>query len=112
MQKQSQISVTCGTIYSKLCPYDWYSSLDHSVGVALIILHFTQDKKQTLAGLFHDIATPAFKHTIDFLKGDYGDHRSFNDANHNGIQRNYEIAGKRWYKSRRSERLSSLSYCG
>ena len=71
MQKQSQISVTCGTIYSKLCPYDWYSSLDHSVGVALIIWHFTQDKKQTLAGLFHDIATPAFKHTIDFLKGDY-----------------------------------------
>ena len=28
-------------------------------------------QKQTLAGLFHDIATPCFKHCIDFLNGDY-----------------------------------------
>ena len=49
----------------------WYSSLDHSVAVALIIWNFTNDKKQTLAGLFHDIATPAFKHAIDFMNGDY-----------------------------------------
>lgn len=26
--------------------------------------------KQTLAGLFHDIATPVFKHCIDFMNGD------------------------------------------
>ncbi len=39
--------------------------------VALIIWHFTHDKKQTLSGLFHDIATPAFKHCVDFLNGDY-----------------------------------------
>ena len=26
---------------------------------------------QTLAGLFHDIATPVFAHTVDFLYGDY-----------------------------------------
>lgn len=44
---------------------------DHSIAVALIVWHFTKDKKQTLAGLFHDIATPVFKHTIDFLNGDY-----------------------------------------
>lgn len=72
MQKQKGISVTCGTFYSKM--YDdriWFSSLDHSVAVALIVWHFTKDKKQTLAGLFHDIATPVFKHTIDFMNGDY-----------------------------------------
>ena len=69
---QQYISVSCGTIYSKLYPIKYfYSSLDHSIGVALIIWHFTHDKKQTLAGLFHDIATPAFKHCIDFLKCDY-----------------------------------------
>ena len=45
--------------------------MDHSVGVALIIWNFTKDKKQTLAGLFHDIATPIFKHCIDFMNGDY-----------------------------------------
>lgn len=46
------------------------SVLAHSVGVAEIIWHFTHDKKQTLAGLFHDIAAPAFKHAIDYLNGD------------------------------------------
>lgn len=69
---QRYISITCGTIYSNLFESDFFfSSLDHSVAVALIIWHFTHDKKQTLSGLFHDIATPAFKHCVDFLNGDY-----------------------------------------
>ena len=71
MQRLGYISVSCGTIYSKLYDLGYYSSLSHSIGVALIIWHFTHDKKQTLAGLFHDIATPVFKHTIDFFNGDY-----------------------------------------
>ena len=72
LQKQKYISVTCGTIYSDLFESEFFfSSLDHSIAVALIIWHFTHDKKQTLAGLFHDIATPTFKHCIDFLNGDY-----------------------------------------
>ena len=49
----------------------WYSNLTHSIGVALIVWHYTGDRKQTLAGLFHDIATPTFKHCIDFFRGDY-----------------------------------------
>ena len=49
----------------------FYSNLEHSIGVALIVWNFTKDKKQTLAGLFHDISTPVFKHCIDFLNGDY-----------------------------------------
>ena len=72
MQKQQYISVTCGKVYAKLFGYkDDYNSLEHSIAVALIIWHFTHDKKQTLSGLFHDIATPAFKHCVDFLNGDY-----------------------------------------
>lgn len=71
MLKQQYISVTCGKIYSKLFNYEDYSFLDHSIAVALIIWNFTHDKKQTISGLFHDIATPAFKHCIDFLNGDY-----------------------------------------
>lgn len=46
------------------------STFAHSIGVALIIWRFTHDKKQTLAGLFHDIACPAFHHTVDFMNGD------------------------------------------
>ncbi len=72
MLQQRYISITCGTIYSDLFESDFFfSSLDHSIAVALIIWHFTHDKKQTISGLLHDIATPAFKHCVDFLRGDY-----------------------------------------
>lgn len=71
MQRIKGTSMSCGTDYSKLFNFTyWYSNLEHSVGVALIGWHFTNDKKQTLAGLFHDIATPTFKHCIDFMNGD------------------------------------------
>jgi len=71
MRKQAEISVSCGTYYSKMYNQMWYSSLDHSIAVALIIWNFTKDKKQTLSGLFHDISTPVFKHSIDFMNKDY-----------------------------------------
>lgn len=72
MQRIGKTGVYCGTDYTQLFHNKFfYSNLDHSVGVALILWHFTKDKKQTLAGLFHDIATPAFKHCIDFLHQDY-----------------------------------------
>lgn len=91
MQKQQYISVTCGKIYSKLFNYEDYSSLDHSIAVALIIWHFTHDKKQTLAGLFHDIATPAFKHCIDFLNGDYMNQESTEELTKNLIEESNDI---------------------
>ncbi len=71
MQRLDKISQNCGTDYTKFCPVVFpYSVLTHSVAVALITWNFTKDKVKTLAGLFHDIATPAFKHTIDFMNGD------------------------------------------
>ena len=71
MLRISGTSIDCGCDYTALIPkHEWYSNLDHSVGVALIIWNFTKDKKQTLAGLFHDISTPVFKHCIDFMNGD------------------------------------------
>ena len=90
--KQNYISVTCGTIYSDLFESSYfYSSLDHSIGVALIVWHFTHDKKQTLAGLFHDIATPVFKHCIDFLNGDYMTQESTEDLTTEIISNSFEI---------------------
>jgi len=93
MQKQRGISVSCGTYYSKLFKGIklWYSSLDHSVAVALIVWHFTKDKKQTLAGLFHDIATPAFKHCIDFMNGDYEKQESTEELTVKMISESKEI---------------------
>jgi len=71
MQRIDKISISCGMDYFGCFDINYfYSNLDHSIGVALIIWNFTHDKKQTLAGLFHDIATPTFKHCIDFMNGD------------------------------------------
>ena len=69
----------------------FFSSLDHSVAVALIIWHFTKDKKQTLSGLFHDIATPVFKHCVDFLNGDYMTQESTEDLTTDMIKNSKEI---------------------
>ena len=91
MQKQSKISVTSGTIYSNMFDEIWYSSLDHSVAVALIIWNFTKDKKQTLSGLFHDIATPVFKHCIDFMNGDHEKQESTEELTTQIIENSKEI---------------------
>ena len=89
---QQYISITCGTIYSNLFESEFFfSSLDHSVAVALIIWHFTHDKKQTLSGLFHDIATPAFKHCVDFLNEDYMVQESTEDLTTEIIKNSKEI---------------------
>ena len=46
MQKQNGISVTCGTYYSDMYDQVWYSSLDHSIAVALIIWNFTKRRNR------------------------------------------------------------------
>lgn len=92
MQRLNKISVSCGPIYSKLFNnMIWYSSLEHSIGVALIIWNFTKDKKQTLSGLFHDIATPVFKHSIDFMNGDYEKQESTEELTTKIIRESKEI---------------------
>ena len=71
LQRLGGVGLLCGTDWTSL--YNnrfFYSRLDHSIGTALITWNFTHDKKQTLSGLFHDIATPVFKHCIDFMNGD------------------------------------------
>ena len=91
MLKQDNISVSCGTYYSNMFDNLWYSSLDHSIGVALITWNFTHDKKQTLAGLFHDISTPVFKHSIDFMNGDSETQESTEDLTKDMILNSKEI---------------------
>ncbi len=92
MQKQDRISCSCGTYYSKMFNIDlWYSSLEHSIAVALVMWHFTHDKKQTLSCLFHDISTPAFKHCIDFMNNDYEKQESTESLTKSMIQESKEI---------------------
>ncbi len=92
MQRIGKISMACGTDYTNLFHHKFmYSNLEHSIGVALIIWHFTKDKKQTLAGLFHDIATPTFKHCIDFMNGDHEKQESTEELTTQIIRNSKEI---------------------
>lgn len=94
MQRINGSSIVCGTDWTKLFHNKfYYTNLQHSIGVALIIWHFTKDKKQTLAGLFHDIATPAFKHCIDFMNGDYKNQESTEELTEDIIRNSKEIMG-------------------
>lgn len=92
MQRLDGVSVTCGTYYTDLleCKF-YYSTLAHSIAVALIIWHFSHDKKKTLAGLFHDISTPVFKHVIDFFNGDYEKQESTEELTSKIIENSSEI---------------------
>lgn len=72
LKRLKHIGLFCGVDYSCLFhPHVFYSRFDHSLGVALIIWHFTHHKEATLAGLLHDVSSPIFSHAIDFKNKDY-----------------------------------------
>lgn len=74
MLRLKGVGMDCGCEYTDYPAYRGCppaSRYEHSLGVALIIWHFTGSRKQAIAGLFHDISTPVFSHTVDFLNRDY-----------------------------------------
>lgn len=92
LQRINKISIACGWDYSTYYGTKYfYSNLYHSIGVALIVWNFTHDKKQTLSGLFHDIATPVFKHCIDFMNGDAETQESTEDKTYDIIAGSEQI---------------------
>ena len=74
MERLKAVGMNCGCEYTRFPRFvdiGPYSRYDHSLGVALIVWHFTGDVVQSLAGLFHDVTTPVFAHVVDFLNGDH-----------------------------------------
>lgn len=74
IQRLKDVDMNCGlqfTSHKGFSSYESYSRYEHSLGVACIIYHFTNNKAQALSGLFHDIATRSFAHVIDFVHRDY-----------------------------------------
>ena len=68
------IGYFCGMDYASKEIYNfsgYVSRYDHSLTVALITWMCTEDKRATLAALFHDISTPCFSHVIDYMNNDY-----------------------------------------
>ena len=69
-----KVGYFCGMDYASKNIYNFRESIsryDHSVTVGLIVYKLTKDKVSTIAGLFHDIATPCFSHVIDYMNEDY-----------------------------------------
>jgi|GEM_PF-222889 len=99
----ADVGMSCGLQFTKLPPYPMntpYSRLDHSLGVALLVAGFVyrfpeacvmkeaspaRPEAIIVAGLLHDIATPVFAHSIDFLNGDYLTQESTEDATYDCI---------------------------
>ena len=74
LQRLKGISYFCGMDYASKNIYDfkeYITRYDHSLTTALLTYKLTNDKKATLAALFHDISTPCFSHVIDYMNGDY-----------------------------------------
>ncbi|MFV0364088.1 MAG: HD domain-containing protein [Suipraeoptans sp.] len=95
MQRLDHVGMHCGVEYAgypkyknEICPY---SRLTHSIGVAYIVWHFTHDLTMTIAGLLHDISTPVFAHTIDFLNGDHLKQESTEEETRKIIENSKEI---------------------
>ncbi|GHU07368.1 hypothetical protein FACS189431_1820 [Alphaproteobacteria bacterium] len=80
MQRLRGTGVSCGCNYTDIYDFKFkVTNLNHSIGVALIVWHFTGDKAATVAGLFHDIANPSFKHCVDYMNGDHEKQESIDE---------------------------------
>ena len=69
-----KVGYFCGMDYASKDIYnfsEYVSRYDHSLTVSLLVYKLTKNKIATLAGLFHDIATPCFSHVIDYMNKDY-----------------------------------------
>lgn len=74
LQRLRHVGMNCGceyTSYPRFRGLGPYTRYDHSLGAARIVWRFTGDRRQAVAALLHDIATPVFAHTVDFMNGDY-----------------------------------------
>ena len=73
MQRLRDVGMNCGCEYTSFKRFrrlKGYSRYAHSLGTARIVWRFTHSPEQSAAALFHDIATPTFAHSVDFLRGD------------------------------------------
>ncbi|MEE8807090.1 MAG: HD domain-containing protein [Lactimicrobium sp.] len=74
MRRLQRIDMNCGMnctsrpLFQQMHAYSRYM---HSLGTALLAVHFHQSREAVCACLFHDISTPVFSHVIDFVHHDY-----------------------------------------
>lgn len=93
-KRLKNVGMNCGCEYTSFPIFfkgKEYTRYNHSIGVALIIWHFTNDIKQSIAGLLHDISSPTFAHVVDFLNGDHENQESTEEKTEEIIENSSEI---------------------
>ncbi|MGL6106314.1 HD domain-containing protein [Romboutsia sp.] len=93
-KRLDNIGMNCGCEYTSfpiLNRGKEYTRYIHSIGVAIIVWHFTKDIKQSVAGLLHDISSPVFAHVVDFLNGDHDTQESTEENTEEIIENSIEI---------------------
>lgn len=95
LERLRQVGMNCGCEYTSFPRFQNLpesSRYHHSLGAAGITWHFTGETAPTLAALFHDIATPVFAHTVDFLRGDYLAQEATEDGTGEMLRRSGELS--------------------
>lgn len=93
-KRLNNVGMNCGCEYTSFPIFangKEYTRYKHSIGVALIVWHFTKDIKQSIAGLLHDISSPVFAHVVDFLNGDHENQESTEEKTEEIIENSVEI---------------------
>ena len=61
LKRLKKVGYFCGMDYASKDVYnfsEYISRYDHSLNVALLTYYLTKDEVQSIAGLYHDVATP------------------------------------------------------
>ncbi len=94
LRRLRNIGYFCGMDYASKDVYNFSEKITryhHSITVALLVHKFTYNRQKTLAGLFHDIASPCFCHVIDYMNHDYATQESTEQYTAEVIQRDASI---------------------
>ena len=94
MQRLRGIGMNCGceyTSFERFSHLQPYSRFEHSIGAALIVWHFTNDIRQSVAALLHDVASPVFAHVVDFMKGDHLSQEATEEGTREIIERSKQL---------------------
>lgn len=94
IKRLQKVGYFCGMDYASKHIYEfseYITRYDHSLSVALLTYKFTKDKKTTIAGLIHDIATPCFSHVIDYMNEDYENQESTEEYTEQIIKEDKEL---------------------
>ncbi len=94
LTRLKNIGYFCGMDYASKNIYnfkEYITRFDHSLSTALLTYKLTKNKIETLAALFHDIATPCFSHVIDYMNKDYENQESTEEYTSEIIKQDYKL---------------------